>query len=375
MSSSDLETRSDRLLGAGVTYLDPGPAVYEAMLRGHINQLKSRRLKPRTIDNRVEQLQAFRKFLEFRYPWEWRPSLFEEFIASLVDSNRALGTIRGYQGAISAFVDYLRDPNYRWQSVTMRYFNAEVERICHEGNMIVHASDYEGRPTKRNFSYDEVERFFSCADERLARIIRDGRKGAFAAFRNATMMKTTYAWGTRRYALTMIDLSDFSANPRLLRLGEFGILTIRYGKAVRGGAPRPYTVFTIPEMTWAADAVRQYVHGVRSHSKFSSSPFLFFTERGTRVGKEHLNAIFDEIRDEAGLSSDLTLHCLRHSFATHQIELGYDRAFVQQQLGHTNPSSTSTYEHVGSDFKQNEIRRAVARAIERAEKYPQGSVR
>ena len=281
----------------------------------------------------------------------------EEWTSSLVTGGLAHSTVRNYQMAVALFLVYVCDLRYGWVRVCEERFGSHPSQVFHEWNTAAHRVEGEARPEHRPLSREELQRFFDYCDERVAAAGRSGRKGWLAAYRDAVLFKTIYAWGLRRREAVMLEVTDWGPNPRAPQFGRYGVVNVRYGKASRGSPPRQRTVLTV--MEWAAEAVAEWVAEIRPAYQPGAARMLWPTERGSRVASAAVNARFAACRDAVGLEPVLSPHCLRYSYITHLLEDGTDQLFVQQQVGHRWGSSTAGYTKVGSDYLQAALARAL----------------
>lgn len=346
----------------GIVHLDEPAAVFEAMLTGWERQQRSRGLVETTVEPRLAFVRRFQSFAE-GYPWEWTPADLEDFTVSLMSGaqRRSPATIRNYHLTLRMFCDYVTSTHYGWVRECAERFDKVPAQICFDYNTVAHLQDYEGRPERRPFSYDEIEILFDFLDDRVDRAARSGRKGGLAALRDAQMVKTTYAFGLRRRELCMLDVVDLRPNPHMPQWGTYGSVHVRFGKASRGGIPKRRTVLAVPEFDWVIEGMRQWVEEARWLADAKNHPALWVTERRSRVDVKQLDRRFRWIVGGAGLDPALTLHCLRHSYVTHLVEFGYPERFVTEQVGHRAGSTTAIYTSVSNDFKNKTLKAALAR--------------
>ena len=132
-----------------------------------------------------------------------------------------------------------------------------------------------------------------------------------------------------------------------LRLAELASLTVpnvdQFTETVRVlGKGRKERV--VPVGLIALEAIQKY----RQAAGVNAGP-LFINKSRRRLSTRNMQESVNRYLDFAGIPRTISMHKLRHSFATHMLDAGADLRSVQSLLGHASLSTTQIYTHVTTE--------------------------
>lgn len=80
--------------------------------------------------------------------------------------------------------------------------------------------------------------------------------------------------------------------------------------------------------------------------EYKPNKYLFAGQFGDSYSVRSIQQIFNKAVKLAGIKKRVTVHSLRHSFASHLLDNGTDIRFIQELLGHKHLSTTQIYTHI-----------------------------
>lgn len=160
--------------------------------------------------------------------------------------------------------------------------------------------------------------------------------------RNRAIVELLYSSGLRLAEAQQLCARDLDASRGVVRV---------VGK---GGKER-----IVPVGRPAMDAVQHYL--ALSGDREPGDP-VFLARTGTRLSRRQMQRSVGTLLESVARGEGLSVHALRHTFATHMLDAGADLLAVKELLGHASLSTTRLYTHTSREKLTRTYRQAHPRA-------------
>lgn len=145
--------------------------------------------------------------------------------------------------------------------------------------------------------------------------------------KHRAMLSLIYACGLRCGELLSLKLNDIDSDRMILHI-----------KSAKGKKDR-----IVPLSEKIVLLLREYYKAAKPQV------YLFEGQKkGTRYDERSLQNVLKQSLAKTNITKPVTLHWLRHSYATHLLENGTDLRYIQELLGHRSSKTTEIYTHVST---------------------------
>ncbi|MBK8953935.1 MAG: tyrosine-type recombinase/integrase [Saprospiraceae bacterium] len=244
----------------------------------------------------------------------------------------APNTIKTYCQAIATFLNWVGKPLAEVSMDDLILFNHQyIIRLQFSSsyqNQVVNAVKlFFERIENRKIQVEQIERPFR--ERKLPNVLsKEEVRTLLAGIRNQKhkmMLTTIYACGLRSNELLKLRLGDVDS--------KRNFLLIRQAKGKKDRC--------IPISDKLILELREYYKMYRPKTWLFEGQF-----QGEPYSARSLQLVLKAAVRRAKIKKPVTLHWLRHSFATHLLESGTDLRYIQVLLGHNSPKTTMIYTHV-----------------------------
>lgn len=235
-----------------------------------------------------------------------------EFMVAMVDLGLAPRSLRRLVSGIRALFRYL---------VAENYLESNPALLLEPPQIGLHLPSV--------LSVGEIDAMIGAIDPESPQALRDH-----------ALMETLYGCGLRVSELINLEVSR-------LNLDEGYLSVVGKGSKER----------LVPMGEVTIDILRQWL-AQRAEGKIrpGEENYVFLAPRtGRRITRMRVFDIVRHLAREAGITTEVSPHTLRHSFASHLLEGGANLRAIQQMLGHESIATTQIYIHLDRSHLRKEI--------------------
>ncbi|MBC7696263.1 MAG: site-specific integrase [Burkholderiales bacterium] len=256
----------------------------------------------------------------------------EEFALKLKELRYSEHTLNVYQNTFNEFINYYSDCEI--DSITepmiidyLRYLVIDRKISSSYQNQAINAIKfYYERVLGGNRKVYLIER---PREEKTLPVVLNETEisdllKSIENIKHKAILMTCYSAGLRLSELTNIKLKDIDSERMQIRVAQ-----------AKGKKDR-YSILS-PKLL---DLLRIYF------TTYKPKIWLFEGQTGGQYSTRSIQMIMQEATLKAGIKKKISVHTLRHSFATHLLENGTDLRYIQSLLGHESSKTTEIYTHI-----------------------------
>src|SRR5262245_21951852 len=276
----------------------------------------------------------------------------EDFLEALrVEAGLAKNTLSAYRGDVQRFLAFAGERGVRrWRELGPELLVEHLERLRQGGaaeasvaralsalRMCLRHQVLEGVLVEDPLAHMEGPRLLRSLPhvldplevERLLAV----EGGSWRAQRDRALLEVLYACGARISEAADLRTTAIEPSLRVLALSGKGGKTrlVPLGERARAALE-----------AWLGDGRARLLRGRKSEH-------VFLTKSGRPLDRLTGWRAVKSAARRAGLSSEISPHWLRHSFASHLLEGGADLRAVQEMLGHASIATTEVYTHLDAE--------------------------
>jgi len=257
------------------------------------SELKLRGYSLKTVKSYISYIRSFTRYFHPRHPRTLSNEDLRAYLLHLLeDEQRSFGTVNQVLNAL------------RFLYVKLYELPFVIEKLP--------------RPQKEKKLPDILN------EEEIVRIFQSVKN-----LKHRIMLMMAYASGLRVSELVSLRIEDIDAGRLLVH--------------VRGGKGNKDRYTTLSQ------SILEPLHIYWQAYGLGINGWLFPGARADyHLSVRSIQAVLERAIRAAGIGKPVSMHTLRHSFATHSLEHGYDIRYIQKLLGHESLKTTEIYTHVST---------------------------
>lgn len=248
-------------------------------------------------------------------------------------------TIKTYTEALRIFLIYFKEKqpheitNEDFQHFIHEYIIKKKYSFSYQNQIVNGIKLYYKKLLNKQLDIQRLER--PKRDKRLPNVLsKEEVKAILESIENIkhkAMLSLIYACGLRRSELLNLKIHQIDSKRNIV-----------FVKQTKGKKDR-----IIPLSEKILILLREY------YKYYKPKEYLFEGQYGGKYSEKSLSSVLYRALEKTTINKPVSLHWLRHSYATHLLESGTDLRYIQELLGHNSSRTTEIYTHVSTKSIQN----------------------